>query len=245
MGNVIRVLLCATALSVASAHLAPAADLPTKAPAYATAPSYNWTGFYVGGQVGGGWDSNQVTTVNANMHFPAGYSHAASHGSGFLGGGYAGFNYQIGQFVFGIDGDYSWAKLIGSEADVSPFTGVVNHDTERVKWITTLTGRLGYAVDNWLFFGKGGAAWAGFVGNGGTPTVGTNFSSTTRDGWTLGAGVEWGFAAHWSAKLEYDYVNFGTSKYNRTTTSGTSPPILPFSATSSLNMVKLGLAYRF
>jgi outer membrane immunogenic protein len=215
-------------------------------PTYAGPPTpYNWTGYYVGGQIGGGWDSNQVTTVNATAHFPAGYSHAASHGNGILGGGYAGFNYQINRFVLGIDADYSRANLIGSESDVSPLTGVINHDTEQVKWIATLTGRLGYAVDNWMFFGKAGAAWAGFNGNGILTTVATNVSSTTRDGWTLGAGVEWGFAAHWSAKLEYDYVNFGTSNYNRTTTSGMSPPIIPFSATSSLDMIKLAIAYRF
>ncbi len=225
--------------------MASAADLPTKAPAYAPAPSYNWTGFYAGVQVGGGWDSNQVTVVNSTVHFPAGYSHTPSHGSGFLGGGYAGFNYQINRFVLGIDGDYSWANLIGSESDVSPLTGVTNNDTERVKWIATLTGRLGYAVDNWMFFCKGGAVWAGFDGNGIIPTVETNVSLTTRYGWTLGAGVEWGFTAHWSAKVEYDYANFGTSNYNRMTTSGTSPPIIPFSATSSLNTVKLALAYRF
>jgi outer membrane immunogenic protein len=244
MRGVVAVLFGAT-LSFASAQSASAGNLPTKATPHASSLPYNWTGFYVGGQAGGGWDSNQVIVVNSTVHFPAGYPHAASHGSGFLAGGYVGLNYQVNQFVVGIESDFSWANLIGSEADPSPLTGVVNHDTEQVRWIATLTGRLGYAVDNWMFFGKGGAAMARFNGNGNIPTVATNTSTTTREGWTVGTGIEWGFAVHWSAKLEYDYVDFGTANYTRTTTSGSSPPTIPFRAISSLNLAKLGLAYRF
>jgi outer membrane immunogenic protein len=178
-------------------------------------------------------------------------------GSGFIGGGYAGYNYQIKQFVIGIDGDYSWASLTGSNSTISP-TGFTDRQNDKVKWLATVTGRLGYAVDNWLFFGKGGWAWAGFSGTSAEFNVaGVNTAngtySTTRDGWTLGTGVEWGFARNWSAKVEYDYVKFSTANYNESDTNtgvgGGSPAgtvnVFGRSATSYLNIFKLGVAYRF
>jgi outer membrane immunogenic protein len=251
-----RSLLLAALCAAVSVQVASAADMPTKAPAYApVAPiaMYNWTGFYVGGQVGGGWARNQVTNVDGNVNFPPGFVSNTINSSGFLGGGYAGYNYQINQFVIGIDGDYSWASLTGSGTDTGP-TGFTSTKNDKFKWVATLTGRLGYAVNNWLFFGKGGWAWAGFNATSSSFNVaGANVSngtnSTTRNGWTLGTGVEWGFARNWAAKLEYDYVRFNTANYNATDTSVLPVPGIVTtparSATSSLNMVKLGVAYRF
>src|ERR1700733_229791 len=110
----------AAALSVVFVHVAAAADLPTKAPTSAPATSYNWTGFYVGGQVGEGWDSDQITlTDNSSApNFPLGYVENTNYGCGMLGGGYEGYNYQINRFVVGVDGDYSWASLNGTSTDV-------------------------------------------------------------------------------------------------------------------------------
>ena len=157
---------------------------------------------------------------------------------------------RLTSFVIGIDGDYSWAHLTGATSDVGP-TGFTNNSNDTVKWIATLTGRLGYAVNNWMFFGKAGWAWAGFSGNSATFNVAgantnNNTNSQTRNGWTLGTGVEWGFAPHWSTKLEYDYVKFSTSNYNNTDTTVAGVVTTPGrSATSNLSMVKLGVAYRF
>lgn len=245
-----RSFVLAATFAIVSAQVAAAADMPTKAPAYAPLP-YNWTGFYVGGQVGAGWYSTQTTNIDGNVNFPAGFVGNTINGSGLLGGGYAGFNYQINQFVIGIDGDYSFADLTGSGSDLGP-TGFTSNKNDKVKWIATLTGRLGYAVNNWMFFGKAGGAWAGFEGNSTTlNTVGVIVSngtnSQTRNGWTIGTGAEWGFARNWSAKLEYDYVKFNTSTFNATLTSVPGGVVTTFgrSATSNLSMVKLGVAYRF
>src|ERR1019366_1444389 len=191
-------------------------------PAYAPAPiaMYNWTGFYVGGQVGGGWASSQATNVTGTTNFPAGYVHNTISSSGVLGGVYGGYNYQINQFVIGIDGDYSWADLKGSGTDLSPTgNGTYSQINDKVSWIATVTGRLGYAMNNWLLFVKGGGAWAGFSSTaGGYFATGvlanTSTSASDRSGWTIGTGVEWGFLPHWSAKLEYDYVKFSTANYN-------------------------------
>ena len=251
-----RSLLLAAACAIVTVQVASAADLPTKAPVVTpVAPiAYDWTGFYVGGQIGGGWASSTATDIDGTTYFPAGFVDNATRDSGFLGGVYGGFKYQINQFVIGIDGDYSWADLTGSSTDNSPLVaGAYSHHDSKVNWIATLTGRLGYVpMANWMFFVKGGGAWAGFSGDSQSYTAaGVNTSnglaSSTRDGWTIGTGAEWGFAPHWSAKLEYDYVDFSTANYNSTDTKVSNGVVTTpaRSATSYLNMVKLGAAYRF
>jgi len=232
---------------------ASAADLPMKAPPMPAAAVYNWTGFYVGGEFGGGWATEQVTVVtnNPGAAFPPGTVLNPVHDNGPLGGAYAGYNYQISQFVVGIDGDYTWANLTGHATDISVVNGDIASESNSIGWIATVTGRIGYAVNNVLLFAKGGGAWAGFSATSVTNTPGGAFvarttSSETRNGWTVGGGVEWGFAPHWSAKLEYDYVKFATANFsiNEINAAGVvSSPLR--SATSSLSMVKAGIAYRF
>jgi outer membrane immunogenic protein len=247
----------AVSILALSAMSANAADLPSKIytkAAPAVVASYNWNGFYVGGEFGGGWFDNQVTNgpnaSDGTINFPPGFIHNTVHGSGWLGGGYGGYNYQISQFVFGVDGDYTWANLKGSNLDVGP-TGFTDLSTEKVRWIATVTGRAGYALNNWLFFAKAGGAWAGFNGisstfNTAAANTNNDTNSQTRSGWTAGVGFEWGFAAHWSAKLEYDYVKLSTAYYNNTAVTVAGVVTFPGrSATSDLNLLKAGLAYHF
>jgi outer membrane immunogenic protein len=232
------------------------ADVALKSPSVATTV-YDWSGFYIGGQVGGGWASSTTTSLGATVpgtSFPSGSIHNPATPSGILGGVYGGFNYQIKQFLVGIDAEGSLANLTGSESTVSPVpgNGGVATKSDTLNWMVTTTGRIGYVSDNWLLFGKGGWAWAGFNE---TSTLvlpppvylsNTGTSSETRNGWILGAGLEWGFAAHWSAKLEYDYVKFSTSYYNITSIrSDASTDLTPFSATSHMNIVQAGVAYKF
>jgi outer membrane immunogenic protein len=240
----------AIALTISSAHVASAADLPTKAPAYAPVASYNWAGFYVGVDVGGGWAFSQTTFVDGSPGVPPGFVTNPIYSSGVLGGAYAGYNYQINRFVVGIDGDYARANLRGSETGAFP-NGDFGSINDRIKWIATAAARLGYAVNNWMFFGKGGWAWSDFdyAGRTFSPVgvlLNNNTLPTTRNGWTVGTGVEWGFAAHWSAKLEYDYVSFGTAAETLPLMAVPSGVVTlhPRSIVASLNMVKLGAAYR-
>ena len=230
-----------------------AADLPMMTKAPVLAPYYDWSGFYVGGEVGGGWAKNQSTVIDGSPAFPAGLVFNPSRPSGILGGGYAGYNYQVNRGVLvGIDGDYSGANLTGSEATVGP-TGSTSSVNEKVGWIATATGRVGFVVDNnFLIYGKGGWAWAGFSANGISTNaagvaVSTNTSRDSRDGATVGIGGEWGFAPHWSAKLEYDYVALNTINFRNTdTTIATAVVTFPArSAGSSLNILKVGISYRF
>ncbi|HZL29536.1 MAG TPA: outer membrane beta-barrel protein [Pseudolabrys sp.] len=228
-----------------------AADMPVKAVRAPLDPGYNWTGLYIGGQFGGGWAWDQVTNINGDANFPPGFVHNAPHSSGMLGGIYGGYNYQFNRVVIGIDADYSRANITGTGSTVGP-TGFTEVENPKLNWVATVTGRVGYAVNDWLIFGKGGWAWVGEVGSGsdlnpaGT-LVATNATSLTLNGWTVGAGAEWAFAGNWVAKLEYDYVNIGTTTLSVTTTTvpggivGTGRA----SAVANLQMAKVGLAYRF
>jgi outer membrane immunogenic protein len=253
-----RSILLAAACAIVSVQATYAADMPTKAPAYAPAPiaMFNWTGFYVGGQVGGAWASTTQTQVDATGAFLAGTVLNPTTPSGVLGGIYGGYNYQINQMLVGIDADYSWVSLSGGGAtdigNSGAAGGRTTNQSSNVKWLATVTGRLGYVINNnWLFFGKGG--WAASGWNGSSTTINSTTlavtsngsSSTNRNGWTLGTGVEWAFAAHWSAKLEYDYINFNTVSYNATDTSAAGVVTTPAkTATSYMNIVKAGVAYR-
>ena len=181
-------LVSATALSGA----APAADMARpvyKAPPAGVLPvAYDWTGFYVGGHVGYGWaEKDWRDAFGLNL---------SNRASGFLGGGQVGFNYQINQFVLGVEGDFSWSGINGSTS-TGPLVGAPlgNGFNTDVNWVSTLTGRAGLAFDRWLVYGKGGVAWANdsFSTNRYTlpATVGVK---ETRIGWTVGAGVEYAFA---------------------------------------------------
>jgi outer membrane immunogenic protein len=253
-----KLLLGLTAIGALVATPAMAADLgmPVKAPPAPVVPAYSWTGFYIGGEIGGGWASETTTIItqsSAHPGFPVGFQTSRDL-SGFLGGINAGYNYQINQFVIGVEGDYTWADVTGTSSDASPTTGDIATHADRMDWVATVTGRLGVVFNNnWLFYGKAGWAWAGFHDDSSTfnPTqtvlLDTSTSSTTRDGWTAGAGIEWGFAPGWSAKVEYDYVGFeGITHAITEVNAATGVVSFPLrSTTSNLSMVKGGVDYHF
>lgn len=208
------------ALSAVSASAADLARRPVyKAPPPAVAAVYNWTGFYIGGHVGGAFSSEEATGL------PVGFT-GKTDPSGFIGGAQVGFNWQAGNWVFGVEGDWSW-----SGADGSTTVGAVPFSSDQ-KWYATATGRLGYAWDRWLWYAKGGAAWmdADYT----TPgfTVGD-----TRTGWTIGGGVEVALAPQWSAKLEYNYLDFGKENY--------AFPAGIATVDTQVHMIKGGINYRF
>jgi outer membrane immunogenic protein len=213
-------------------HPALTADLPVvrKAPPPAVA-LYSWTGFYIGAHLGGGWGDKDWVAV--------GVSPLGSHDiSGFLGGGQVGFNFQMGAWVFGAEGDFSWANLEGNHVD-TVFFG--NNITE-VDWLGTVTGRLGYAWDRTLVYVKGGGAWASDKY---TVTVGGLFfagADATKEGWTIGAGLEYGFAPNWSAKFEYNYLDFGTDRVRFVAVAGGS---FLRDVDQEVHAAKVGINYRF
>ena len=225
-----KILLGAVA-SIALAAPAFAADLParpyTKAPVY-KAPEviYNWTGFYLGGHIGGVFPGgNSLDTTDAR----------------FMGGVQGGFDYQFSNnWVIGAEAQYSWLTGNGGNGVVFPGNTIASASTDQ---LGSVTGRLGYAWGPTLLYAKGGYAFRNNdninVAVAGLPAPFT-VDHDRRDGWTVGAGLEYMFTPNWSIKGEYQYYNFGD------TTFLTGPaPIVGARFRDDEHTVKLGINYRF
>ncbi len=225
-----RILLGAAAI-VAFAAPAFAADIPprtyTKAPAY-TAPElvYSWTGFYIGGHLGGAF---------------AGNNSLEGSGGRFMGGVQGGFDYQFAtNWVVGAEAQYSWLSSNNNNGVLFPGSTLVTTKNDQ---LGSATGRLGYTWGPALLYAKGGYAWRDNnnigVAVGGVPAAFTT-DGTHKDGYTVGAGLEYMFAPNWSAKAEYQYYNFGTTTF----TSGPAP-IVGTHFRDDEHTVKVGVNYRF
>jgi outer membrane immunogenic protein len=223
-----------------------AADLPPRpapAPVYAP-PPFIWTGFYLGGNIGGAWAHRDVTDNRFGLDF------GRSSDGVFIGGGQLGYNYQTGNFVLGIEWDTDGAGNNDNNGAgvIVPGVGTLvvrANDT----WITTLAARFGVANGQWLFYGKAGGGWIGHnnftVTNVTTGTSITGGNDHSNSGFLIGVGAEWAFANNWSAKIEYDFLGLGSRTF-------VVPAGSPFLAgdtftTSSRNiqMVKAGINYLF
>src|SRR5271154_231757 len=244
-----KILLAGVALgSLSFAGTALAADMAYKA-APMPVPMYNWTGFYIGANVGGGYDTLKSTELPpGSVSFPAGTGFASNNLSGVLGGVQGGYNWQPANnnFVFGVEGEYSWADLTGTETTISPINGFNSTVSAKLKDLALATGRLGFAANNWLLYVKGGGAWAESSSFGTGTTRGGAFfdntsTSTNRTGGVIGAGVEWGFAPNWSAKIEYNYVVFNGADVAVASTAG---PTTFVHSTENISIVKAGVNYR-
>ncbi len=226
-----RKLLLGTAAMIAFAAPAFAADLPartyTKAPPY-TAPAviYNWTGFYIGGHIGGAF---------------GGDSSLQGSDARFLGGVQGGADYQFApNWVIGAEAQYSWLANNNNGGVLFPGGTLVTSNSDQ---LGSVTGRLGYTWGPALLYAKGGYAWRDNnnigVFSGGVPTAFTTDGSH-KDGYTVGAGLEYMFAPNWSAKVEYQYYNFGSTNF----TSGPAQ-IVGSRFRDDEHTVKAGLNYRF
>ena len=246
------IVVAGAALALISAVPALAADLPAatyaKTPVYVPPSVYNWTGFYVGGHIGGAWTSQSSTELAPGTPaFPVGTAFSKNNLSGFLGGVQGGFNWQGNNpFVVGIEGEYSWADVSGT-ATTTGLGGFTSKVSAKTKDYALATGRVGYAADNWLFFVKGGGAWGqssstGTGITGGGAIFDTTSTSSNRSGWIVGVGVEWGFAPNWSAKIEYNHIDFGSA--NVTVLSSVAG-ISNVSTSETVEVVKAGVNYRF
>ncbi|KAA5599595.1 outer membrane protein [Blastochloris sulfoviridis] len=222
MRRIALALLASTVL----AGTASAADLAARkaAAAAAAAPvtyGVNWTGFYLGGHLGYGWGGNDWSNDAWNWG-------VSNDFDGFVGGGQIGFDYQFNNIVLGIQGDISGASLEGKT-----LYGINEYKNEAT-WLASVTGRIGFTVDRALFYVKGGVAWTDLDNE----VVGGISKSDTRDGWTLGGGIEYAFAPDWSTFVEYDYYDFGDK--NTFFPDGSFAKV-----DTDVNVVKLGVNYRF
>jgi outer membrane immunogenic protein len=237
-------LLLGTTSLIAFADVGFAADMAPrmvpKAPVAVPVAAFSWTGCYIGGHIGGGWGRKDLSKGEA---FPL-VSGFHDEIDGFLGGVQSGCDYQFDRnWVIGIEGQFSWSNIKGSFS-ADPFFSVKGFGavafTAKTDWITTLTGRVGYTVDRWMIYGKGGVAWArdkySLVPSSGFTAAGTE----TRAGWTAGVGFEYAFWNSWSAKLEYNYMDFGNKRV-----ALLGPDTVDFDIDQKIHAVKFGINYRF
>jgi outer membrane immunogenic protein len=239
-----KLLLAGAAIIALCGGSVQAADLPRLAPVYRPLPVvtyFTWTGCYVGGNVGGVWATKEWFDDVPGL---AGTSMGTQNANGFLGGAQGGCNYQVGSWVFGIQGDYDWSLATGNNTN-SLFPLLT--DRSNARSLASVTGRVGYASDRLLIYVKGGGAWENddySVLVGGFPLAN---ASETRTGWTLGIGGEYAFLDFITGFLEYDFYDFGT----RTNTFYTCTVALcgavnfPVDIRETKSVVKVGLNFKF
>jgi outer membrane immunogenic protein len=246
----------AALVSLSTAVLA--ADLPTTTPNYkapAASAAYNWTGFYLGGNAGYGWGKvdNNVSFLDA-LGGITGVDNFTASGNlgGWLGGIQAGYNWQTGSMVLGVEADIDFATIKG-DPSVAPMTnfgfpiaGSSYQAHEQIKWFGTARGRIGFTPTNQLLvYATGGVAF-GRVDY----SASTSFSAgtlqyvgseiVTKSGWTLGAGTELAIGNNWSAKVEYLYYDLGSKTLNATSPLTTQYTVQTDFATRG-NLVRVGL----
>jgi outer membrane immunogenic protein len=193
----------------------PPAPAPYKAPVIIPA-YYDWSGFYVGLNGGGGSSRKCWNAVNVlgNVIVPS-VSEGCHNATGGLVGGQIGFRWQAGGWVFGVEAQGDWANFTGSNISAAPaaigLPPLLTNQT-KIDALGLFTGQIGYAFNSVLWYVKGGAALTDDRYNG--VVTGSNvLIDTTREtrwGGTVGTGVEFGFAPNWSVALEYDHLFMGS-----------------------------------
>jgi outer membrane immunogenic protein len=257
--------LSALCVSVAFVGAASAADIR---PAYKAPPPpppmWSWTGFYIGAQLGAGlgpveWQQNVNLAAVGLVGVPPIFSTGSHTVSGAFGGGVIGLNWQAGWVVFGVEADANWGDIKGTSN--CGLLALWNCRT-KVDSFGTVTARVGAAVDRALIYVKGGAAWAhnkydlNLLGlTLAIPGVGTVVQPSSLEethwGWVIGTGIEYALPGNWSAKIEYNYMDFGTKDLTFNTVPITA--LIPggaglldrFSITERIHTIKFGVNYRF
>jgi outer membrane immunogenic protein len=268
-----RLAMIAVGLGAVTSSPVMAADMPVKAPAYTppvVAP-FSWTGFYIGGSLGGRWtDITWATTAIGDNQAPPDptTSPASFDSSSFRGGGYLGYNWQFAPlWVVGIEGDVAWANNSKTRGGipgtfgptglgVGPAAAGLDSSEVKLGWDASLRGRIGFLITpTWLLYATGGAVWqhvdinascSGLGGQGNAswcalPGTTQNVSSV-KTGWTIGGGIEAAFWGNWLARVAYRYADFGD--INHTFFANTTDQVV-MNASLKTHTALVGLAYKF
>jgi outer membrane immunogenic protein len=219
---------------------APAAGTSTGGLAYKAPPplTFNWTGFYIGGNAGGAWSRLKTTDVDGFAALAPAGTVTTMPSAGFTGGGQAGYNWQSGNWLVGIEGDIGWLD-IGKKGLIN---GTASNTMIGIDSGTyaDITGRVGFITNNALFYGKAG--WAFFNGDrlfSTTAAFTANNDLGNFSGWTLATGGEWLIAPNWTLKFELQHFDFGTRTFTL------APPTFAFNEKLKVDVAKVGLNYFF
>jgi outer membrane immunogenic protein len=241
-----RILLTTVSLGVLGL-VSPAlgADLPayTKAPVVAS-PVYDWSGFYVGVFGGGGWGNHNINNATGPATGFADYT-ANYSSQGGVAGGEAGFNFQSGNVVVGVEADGFWSGMRGNDAAAVAAGSfpIASTDADNLRWGGTLRARGGIAVDRWMLFFTGGWAFGDIVHTNTDPVLGVDQFTVHANGLTAGGGIQYALLNNLIGKVEYRYYNF--NGYNRPGSPLTPNGQLPFTTETTYSVITVGLDYKF
>lgn len=245
-----KLLLAATVSAIVSPALAADPVVYVDAAPVAERFAHDWTGFYVGVHAGYGWGDNDVVTT---LRDGDGIALAATATNSFdadgaIGGFQAGYNFQVDQFVFGVEGEYSFSDVNGSfNFDETRPEAIAGGSLE---WIAAIKGRAGITFDRTLVYATGGYAVAkneGFANNvfDAAPAIDVATGSETMDGYVVGLGIEHALTQNLSIRGEYNYYDFGSANFNMVSDAYPEGVVLETQPDITLNVVKVGLNYRF
>lgn len=243
-----QILLATAALAAFAAGGQPAAAadfgrLSPQSPVGTPLAVENWTGLYVGGNVGHSWGRTELGyTIDALPSLSS-----TLNPNSIIGGGQIGYNWQFGSLVFGVEGDLAWRHGTDAATFTSPIPGAFASFSTEQNWAGTARPRVGFAAQHWLLYGTGGVAFGGFkhayteAGPGAIARGVAN--SDTKAGWTAGAGLEYALTNQWSLGVEYLYMDFGTTALGQAAT----PPLPASTATfdDKSHLVRAKVNFKF
>lgn len=234
-----------------------AADLPAPMPApmpviTSPAPAFSWTGFYLGLHGGYGWGDADVDFSSVN---DGDLGDTSIDMDGWFGGVQGGYNYQMGNFVVGLEADASWSGIDGDSTEtgavgLGPTAVTIDSDAE-LEWLATVRLRGGFAIDRALIYATGGVAFGQLnydynVNDGAGTTYFSGDGDENMTGWTIGGGVEYAATQNVSVKLEYLYTDLGDFDTSTTGTVGAeAADTYSFDGDVEFHTVKLGVNYKF
>jgi outer membrane immunogenic protein len=260
--------------ALTAAPAAFAADIPLGAPIYAKAPPpapvYNWTGFYIGGNVGGAWEKASGTSnwfeagEKVSPAFVSNTPQANSlNSSSVIGGVHGGYNWQVKQWVLGVEGDWDWTHAKTGFCRITDFGLPCSDDgsgfltmNSATDWTATARGRLGFTWDRFLIYGTGGAAWGKVdttinanclvdgCGSSFTKLNTTGSFSDTRVGWVAGAGVEAMLTPNWIVRAEYLHIDLGSVSDTLSLAGTFGPQSATWSRAVTVDEVRAGISYK-
>ena len=226
--------LASAAIAALSITSAAAADLSR--PVYKAPPApvavFDWTGFYIGANIGYGWGRADGTTDGLS---------GSEDLNGVLGGGQIGYNWQVGNWVLGVEADGQGTDQKSSFSVSGLVNGVPVTVTQNdsIPWFVTARGRIGYAIaPMYMIYATGGGAWMDFKSTITATGLGSATWETSHGGWAAGAGIEGAITRNWSWKAEYLHLDTGTFNTN---VFG----VIPASVRLTDDIGRFGINYRF
>jgi outer membrane immunogenic protein len=243
----LTILFCscaALALTVAAGPEPLPSGKEMKQVAPAPPPECNWTGFYIGLNVGGQFGHSEDRDLDEYWHPDKQWGYSES---GVVAGGQVGYNFQWNWLVLGVEAEGGYMNLDGSGLEPGTnFVGGPNRGSSDSDFFTTIRGRIGFAFGHWLFYGTGGGIGVNYLTRDDDPNE--DFSGHKQEfdwGWTGGGGIEYMLGCHWSIKTEYLRYQLDKQRFTGSSATFESGTPFRFDGNTEGNIIRAGLNYKF